>query len=634
MHKFTWRERLRYLFDNMMARGPLVSIGWLFIGAVVFMALLTLVVHFLNLAPPNPDNTPLNWTEVGWFSVLQTLNANLLVGDFSDSGFMVMVVAATIAGLLLIGSLIGILTNGIQTRLEQLRKGRSLVIERDHIVILGWSDNIFAILRDLMLANEHERNCIVILADQDKIVMEDAIREHIGKTGRTRIVCRTGQAIDLRDLEIVNPHAARAVIILPPDDQNPDAYVIKAILALTNHPARRTDRFHIVAQLHDPQHASVAKIVGGDEAQFVIAQDLIAHVVVQTLRQSGLAQIYTELLDFEGDEIYFQAEPRLTGKTFGETLAAYEDSSVIGLRTAEGRILLDPPMETVVGAGDHVIAISQDDDTVVMNGKPDTGVNENAICLGQLPAPKPKRILVLGWNSWGIHILREADRFVAPGSQVLVVADDAEVEGELNGLASTLSHQQVLFQRGDTVDRRLLNRLEIATYDHVLTLSDSDRLDTSQADAQTLVTLLHLREIAEQSGHPFSIVSEMLDERTRQLAEVTRADDFIVSNKLVSLMIAQLAENREIVKVFDDLFNPEGAELYLKPMADYVVPGQSVNFYTVVEAARRRGEIAVGYRRQADSTDPTQHYGLMINPLKSKVLAFAETDRVVVLAMQ
>ena len=78
-----------------------------------------------------------------------------------------------------------------------------------------------------------------------------------------------------------------------------------------------------------------------------------------------------------------------------------------------------------------------------------------------------------------------------------------------------------------------------------------------QADAETLVTLLHLRDISRSGANRFSIVSEMLDVRNRELAEVTQADDFIVSDKPTSLLMAQVTENKDLRAVFDDLFDPE-----------------------------------------------------------------------------
>ncbi len=127
-------------------------------------------------------------------------------------------------------------------------------------------------------------------------------------------------------------------------------------------------------------------------------------------------------------------------------------------------------------------------------------------------------------------------------------------------------------------------------------------------------------------------MSEMLDVRNRELAQVTRADDFIVSNKLVSLAMSQLAENPGLQAVFDDLFDEEGSEVYLKPATDYVVLDTPVDFYTIVEAARRQGEVAIGYRSLALADDPSRNYGVVMNPDKSITIEFQARDKVIVLA--
>jgi hypothetical protein len=97
-------------------------------------------------------------------------------------------------------------------------------------------------------------------------------------------------------------------------------------------------------------------------------------------------------------------------------------------------------------------------------------------------------------------------------------------------------------------------------------------------------------------------------------------------------MMSQLSENGHLYDVFIDLFNPEGSEVYLKPAWDYIEPGQTVNFYTVVEAARRRGEVAIGYRLDAQSHDPAASYGVHTNPKKSTEVIFGEQDKIIVLA--
>jgi voltage-gated potassium channel Kch len=522
--------------------------------------------------------------------------------------------------------------NGIEAKLEELRKGRSFVCEENHTVILGWSPQVFSIVSELVIANaSRKRAAIAILADRDKVEMEDDIAAKVPHLGTTRVVCRTGSPIDQADLAIVNPDAARSIIVLAPEGPDPDTHVIKTILALTNNPNRKKAPYHIVAEIRERRNMEAARLVARDEAQLVLAEELLSRITVQTCRQTGLSVVYTELLDFAGDEIYMQEEPSLVGKPFRDALFAYETSAVMGICGKIDGVKLLPPMDRIIEPGDRIIAISADDVTVRLSGRTSFPIDESAITSRPPRPPRPERTLLLGWNRRVPAIIHELEAYVAKGSTLDIVAD-VDVREEVEEHAKGLENLTVSFERADTTDRRVLDRLTAKGFDHILTLSYDD-LETQAADARTLVTLLHLRDIETKRGQSFfSTVSEMLDVRNRQLAEVTQADDFIVSDRLVSLMLSQVSENRDLAAVFEDLFDPEGAELYLKPAGDYVEPGKPVTFYTVLESARRRGEIAVGYRLAKLGKSPEAFYGVKVNPDKSKMVTFSEDDRILVLA--
>ncbi len=625
MNRTSLSDRLCYAFDNLMAKGTVALIGWLALVSVLVILVVSLVVWFTGISCEASS------VDQVWAYLMLTLNPDAL--HFGPWSSRLATLVIVFAGIFVMSTLIGVLTTGIDTRLAELRKGRSKVIETGHTVILGWSAQIFPIISELVAANENQpRSCIVILGDKDKVEMEDEIQDKVGNTGHTRIVCRRGNPIEMADLELASLRTAKSIIILAPDGDDPDSSVIKTMLAITNDPNRRPERYHIVAAIHDPRNMGAARIVGRDEVELVLTGGLIARIMAQTCRHSGLSVVYTDLMDFAGDEIYFQVEPRLVGKTFGEALLAYEDSAVIGLCAKAGRPTLNPPMNTVIQDRDQIIAISEDDDTVVLSGLTDLGINEGAIQTVQHADPAPEHVLILGWNWRAPSIIDELEHYIAPGSTVAVVADSADAEAQIALHNTGTSGQTVTFQWGDTTDRHTLDGLPLETVNHVILLSYSDLLDTQRADAHTLITLLHLRDIAERTECSFSIVSEMLDIRNRNLAEVTRPDDFVVSDRLISLILSQISENKALGAVFADLFNAEGSEVYLKPAADYVQLGEPLNFYTVVEAARQRGEVSLGYRVHAGADDATRAYGVVLNPNKSVPVAFAEQDRIIVLA--
>ncbi len=267
-----------------------------------------------------------------------------------------------------------------------------------------------------------------------------------------------------------------------------------------------------MAEISDARNMEAAHMVGRDEAQIVQSNELIARITVQTCRQSGMSVIYTELLDYGGDEIYFKEEAALAGKTFGEALLAFEESALLGLQLADGRVQLNPPMETRIGAGDKIIAISADDDTIRLSGLSDMAIDTSCIREAQPTPAVPERTLILGWNGRGCSIINELDSYVAPGSELTVVADMPAAEAEVARGCGQVLNQRVTFQTRDTADRSTLEKLNIPTYQHVIVLAYTQTMKPQQADARTLITLLHLRNIEVSSNTPLSIVSEMLDE--------------------------------------------------------------------------------------------------------------------------
>lgn len=120
-----------------------------------------------------------------------------------------MMFLATLIGLLFTSVLIGVINTGIQDKIEDLRRGHSLVIERGHTVILGFDDTTFTIIGQLVLANENRKDAaVVVLGPGEKAEMEEAIRRQVPDRKTTRIICRSGETDSIADLEMCAVHRA------------------------------------------------------------------------------------------------------------------------------------------------------------------------------------------------------------------------------------------------------------------------------------------------------------------------------------------------------------------------------------------------------------------------------------------
>lgn len=623
--KSSFGKRFRYWFDNTMSRGTPAMMAWL---ALVSVTLVVSISALLVVADSKTTTSFGNAVSEIWKNTVNTFK----LGNASEGtlGYKMLAILLAFAGIFFASTLIGLITSGVNKRIADLRKGRSQVLEKGHTVLLGWSDQVYPMLKELMEANSNQRRgCVAILAERDRTEMEDDIRKHIGKTGNTRVVCRTGNPMDPGDLDIVSPQTARSVMVLTPMVKAPDPQVAKTLLALTNSPTRGNNRYHVVASVRDARNHEAAQLAGGVETLVVDADDISARLIVQTCRQSGLSVVYQDLLDFAGDEVYMSAEPLMVGRSYGNALMAYRTSSVIGIQHADDSIEINPPMDMLITEGDRMIAVSEDDDTVVVADDPVT-VNWDAITSAPARVMQPERFLMLGWNRRAGNIVRQLNNYVTPGSHLDIIADEPDAKPELDELRPGLKELTVTFELGDTDRRSALDTFDIASYDHIMVLC-YETPDPQYSDCRALITLLHLRQMQQETGQRFSIVSEMTDDRNRKLAQVTKADDFIVSQQLISLLMVQLSENKHLHAVFDNLFDPDGSEIYLKPAEDYIVPNTQVDFYTVVEAAKQRGHTAIGYRVAAQA-HAAPSFGVSLNPDKSLPVTFGPGDKVIVVA--
>ncbi|WP_424214998.1 CASTOR/POLLUX-related putative ion channel [Streptomyces sp. BI20] len=618
------RARTRYWFDTIVARGTAVLIGWL------TLLCLAVVVPTSAVLVWSDDRHPATWTGrllAVWVSVGQTLKIGGAVGS---PVYVLLSVLLALVALLFVSTLVGLITNGLNDKVLDLRRGRSTVLESDHTVLLGWSDQVFPIVSELVLANANRgRAALAVLGPKDKTEMEDEIAATVGRLGRTRLVCRTGATTDPALVALVGPQRARAVLVLTHEGPDGDVHVVKTLLALAAAVRDHAHRPAVVAAVRDGRHRRAAELAAGPLGRVLDIEDVSSRLIARTACEPGLSLVHRELLDFAGDEIYTVPAGPLAGLDFGRLLLAHADSTVIGILRADGAAVLNPPSGTRLEPEDRIVVITHDDDTAVPADGPPP-VTEDAI-VTPLPGPRaPLRLLLLGWNPRAPRVLDQLDPTVPAGSTLLVVAEGAERLREADRHARLPDRRMpVTVLTGDISDPRGPAGLDVRSFDRVIVLGyEGGPDDLAGGDARTLVTLLHLHEpegSGDGDGAP-AVVTELADDRNRLLAPDREGSEFIVAGRLISLLMTQIAEDRHLAAVFDALFAPGGDTLHLRPAADYVRPDRPVTWATVVESARRRGQCAIGYR---DGAGPA---GLHVNPDKRAPVLLGPGARVIVLA--
>jgi hypothetical protein len=653
MSDYSLRQVLRYKFDNFMSRGG-TSI-FLFLVVVFLCVLLTVSLIRGGVLWGVPAGK--EWTDIetgekyqtsenkGFFrnmyvTFLQMTDAGNMGADLqSHPGYKAVAIIAGVCGLVFFSALIATLTSALDQKLSELKKGHSKVIEDDHTLMLGWNERVPEVLRELIIANESEKNaCVVILANRDKEEMDDELKLRLPNTKTTRIVTRSGNGSSLVNLETVSLDRCKSVIVLATcsvsgsadEKATSDTIVTKTILAVM---ACRPEgkKMNVVAEVFDSRHREIVEGMAPGEICTVDTNEILAKILVQTSRSTGLSVVYSEMLSFEGAEMYFHGAD-WGGRKFGEIAFHFPDGVPLGVRHSDGSLALNPPIKTPMQSGDEVLILAQDDSSIEFQPQPVAAPGAFRLAGGR-QEQGIERELIIGWTDKVETILREYADYVLEGSaiDVMLRAPDEEVRSEIERIGSELPTVELSLVDGDPLSLAGLQAVEPWKYDNIIILSQGNEGGNDErTDSETIIILLLLRRLfrdrpAEAAGT--KLITEVLDSENQPLVARTGVNDFIISNRVVSMMLAQISEQADIKRVYDDLFSEEGSEIYLKPASLYFesFPAK-VSFADMMGVAQQRGEVCLGVKLKALEQELGYNFGVTLIPEKTSQYSLGPED--------
>jgi Trk K+ transport system NAD-binding subunit len=615
--------KIRYRFENTLTRGPLVLIGWLLVAAAI------LSIPFWAYLQLDPDGIDKSGAKSVPDNLFSSFWAVLGKGGFPSNGwegrsFSILI---TIASLVTGGAMFAFITATTSKKLTDLKRGKGPVVESGHVMILGWGPQIYSILQQLDVANQNNPGTAVVLSTTPQETMVDEIRNRVGKLKHTKIITRSVEPSNPKILSEMSVSRAKSVIVL--GNKGTPGSVTGVLSALSNLAADSTTT--VVADVNDTAAANALMQSTQGRVVTVESQELIAQVTAHACRQPGLAAIYLDLLDFEGNEMYYEPAAEAAGHMFGEALLAYPNSSLIGLRRANGAIWLYPPMNTVINADDYVIAIAEDDDQIIWDKtRPELDTFGAQTSLFAAPKTPPSQTLVIGWNAMAKKVLREIGDYATPGSAALVMAQAARVSAdELKDLSTP--NMQVVTRASSGSFEDLAAVLPGTNFDQVIIFGYRGKTQPAEADAQTLLSLLAVNTLKQWGSFGYGrarIIAEILDSNNVELARVVAVEDLVVSDRLASLMMTQLSQSPHLSPIFQQLFGPGGVYLSAKPI-NYYLPAGEFTYAQLVAAGRARGEVIIGYRDNEAGTGLTA--GIHLNPSKDSTLVAKPSDQAIVI---
>lgn len=647
--------RLRYSIDNFMSRGSssifLALLGLFLAGFLVMVVVRLIANSFL------PDETLNSLAEIPWRVYVAVMEGSAAETD-GDSNWLAKLtsILAVMVGLILFSSMVAFITSVFEAKLDELRRGRSLVLESDHTLILGFGDRILEVIRELIEANESESDAsIVILAENDKEEMDNIIRDNISDFATTRVITRSGVVTNINNLKKVMAENAKSVIIMNsaaswrPESEKTlaDALVLKSIMSIIavcdghEHPP-------IVCEIHSDRDRDLAENISNGDVKALNEVSVLSRMIAQlALSRNGLSIVYSDMVGFDGNEFYFYRPDDGWGGNlnFGDSINRFKSSTPMGIHNSKGEIILNPSKDMPIEGDDELIIFAEDDSTILYFEKPVFEPSTSEIPTS-IVEPKSHRIALLNWTTKTAIILEKLCSYLPKGSELCVFVSSKVPEMDLSkaALAKDYPDIELSINEMDLNDIKSLNEIEPQNFDSILILSPGGTT-IEEMDAYVISLLIRIRQILIKNSGAKSgresrawpkLITEVMDSENIDIILNSGVEDFMVSNQFVSQIMAQVSEEPLALDVYDDLFQAEGSELYIKPVSYYFdfKDGETITipYGECVQAAKLRNEVILGLQIHADQKSKKDMFGIVLIPSKEEEFTLSSKDGFIALA--
>lgn len=530
--------------------------------------------------------------------------------DEGEIGYIVLNTIAAIFGLLFTSILIGVVSSGIETKLEDLREGNTYVVEENHTVILGYNMGEHGLLEQLIMNAKYEKLVIVIFSDNKKTELEQDIKANINIPKNVEVLCRNGDITDLNAIQCCAIDKAKLIIVNALNDNKR----IKAILAVVAMKMKYPEcNARVLACVTSDKYILPKNGSKKHNVSMFKTDDFMAKIIAHTATEPGLSIVFKELLNFEYNEFYFENDEKFVGKSIFE-LTGYIDRAIIAGIKHDGRLLLNPSRDVVIHENDELILVEEEKGAYKYEEKELKEVRDLTF---KPVEPEEKGNLVI----FGNNVLLGKILSALPDDikNIIIVAQRTE---ELVKLCARYNKYQIWIYEFDEYEENYESIIDEA--EHIILLTDRE-IDKEDADSDVLLLLLKLRDLKQTNGYDFNFAAELNLESTHNVAIHDSTIDYIVSSNIASLVLAQMSNNPELEGIFDELLSREGNELFSKSALSFnLVMRHDYKVRDLKRIILTYNYVLLGFRINDE---------VLINPINDTIINFNEGDRLFVLGL-
>lgn len=555
--KHSFKEKFAYWFDTQMSKGSVALIKLLAIVTAVVIAAVTLLLVALGYSEVESG------ADIFWDSFATIINAWLPFYEDGggEVGYLIVMSLAALIGLLITSVLIGIISNAIEERIDGLKDGKSMVLEKDHVVILGFIPGEYTLIKQVILAAGTKKRTIVIGSDVSSEEMQEMVSSNVDVPKNIKLIYRTIDIYDPSSLEICSLASCRNILITPMEDKK-TVKVLLAVSLLIN--STDNEKVRVGALVSKNEHEFPDTVAKKHNVTTIQMHNTIARMIALSCTQTGLSDAFREIFSFAGNEFYSIEMPEAVDMTFTELSYRLDDAVPVGV-IHKNEVKLNPNKNYRISKGDRIIVFAEENDSATLT---ETDYKEAPMSKYKSTETK-RRVAIIGYNSSFKTVFREMPDEI---TEVIAAGIPPEKNERVRRLANEAVNRKLTIYDEDIDETEYM--VELAEkVDHVVLLSDYT-LDDEDADIQSIFRIMRLRDIRTKKGLDYNITAEMCKKSNLNLIREEEHMDYVVASNMSSLFLAQLSENHELTDLFKEILSNDGNELHLKKAKDFGLDGE------------------------------------------------------------
>ena len=530
-------KKIKSLLIKIKAKATLTTYQKPFFVTIMTLLLINLVVlivaSILGLILDNYtsfDNFSGNFfsafgSALTWMISPNSINTLIGKTDSIGDNIQIIILAVLVIAIEMIlfsGAIIATLTAAVKGFIDKKSAAKGKIILDNHFVILNWNSKVPDMIYNLLC--KKYKGSVLILSNKDKEYITTEIESVISATSENKeknkinLIIKEGNPLLHGSLEDISIDKASNIVIMSREDMtvgddenitNYDLYSLKIMLALGNFNINPKCNIVVETDANSTKQKieNLSKTVKTLQNKSIIPVSFnrkIGQIIAQTVISPELATIYLKLLSFEGSEFY-SINPE--------------------------------PIDKFLEKHNNAIPIVQYNKLFVLA--------EDELDIQKTRAKKIDKPRILKTKE-----TQEIEDFT-----VFVIGENKKTKHIIQNLnlasISIGSHFKVFDYHKYETSKLIEDIKNTKGIKKVLVISD-DTVSSDSYDANVFVTLIALQN-AFPDRESLSYITELLDSRNLHSVKDFNIKNAIISNRMMSLLLTQLALNADSKSFYEGL---------------------------------------------------------------------------------